>query len=123
MAPDNNHLGIGADRKLLLSDGPSVQGHRPSVDLLMKSAADSYGRQAVGVLLSGMGSDGAEGLKKIREAGGKTIVQDQTTSLIFGMPKEAILRGGAEIVSPVEKIALEIVLAVSAGEEPFQLFL
>ncbi len=123
MAPDHHHLEMGADQKLLLSDGPPVQGHRPSVDLLMKSAANSYGRQAVGVLLSGMGSDGAEGLKKIREAGGKTIVQDQTTSLIFGMPKEAILRGGAEIVSPVEKIALEIVLAASAGEEPSQLFL
>lgn len=116
LAPDNAHLEIGADKKILLSDGPPVRGHRPSVDRLMESAARSYGRQTVGVLLTGMGSDGAEGLKRIRAAGGKTIVQDEATSLVFGMPKEAILRGAAEIVSPLEKIPEEIVQATPVEE-------
>ncbi len=116
LAPDNAHLEIGADKKVLLSNGPPVRGHRPSVDRLMESAARSYGRQTVGVLLTGMGSDGAEGLKRIREAGGKTIVQDEASSLVFGMPKEAILRGAAEIVSPLEKIPEDIVQATPVKE-------
>ncbi len=113
LAPDDHHLEIGADKKTILSDGPPVRGHRPSVDHLMKSAAKSYGNQTVGVLLTGMGGDGAEGLKQIREAGGKTIIQDEATSLVFGMPREALLRGAAEIVSPLEKITEEIVRATS----------
>lgn len=113
LAPDNYHLEIGTDKNIFLNAGPPVRGHRPSVDQLMASAAHSYGRQAVGVLLTGMGSDGAEGLKKIREAGGKTIVQDEATSLVFGMPREAARRGAAEIVSPLEKIADEIVDATA----------
>src|SRR3989338_5421088 len=68
LAPDNAHLEIGAGKKILLSNGLPVRGHRPSVDRLMESAARSHGRHAVGVLLTGMGNDGAEGLKKIREA-------------------------------------------------------
>lgn len=113
LAPDNYHLEIGTDKNILLNVSPPVRGHRPSVDQLMESAARSYSRQAVGVLLTGMGSDGAEGLKKIREAGGKTIAQDEATSLVFGMPREAALRGAAEIVSPLEKIADEIVDATA----------
>ncbi len=116
LAPDNAHLEIDTDKKILLSSSPPVRGHRPSVDRLMESAARSYGRQTVGVLLTGMGSDGAEGLKRIREAGGKTIVQDEASSLVFGMPKEAILRGAAEIVSPLEKIPEEIVQATPVEE-------
>ena len=116
LAPDNAHLEIGAGKKILLSNGLPVRGHRPSVDRLMESAARSHGRHAVGVLLTGMGSDGAEGLKKIREAGGKTIVQDEASSLVFGMPKEAILRGAAEIISPLEKIPEEIVQATPVEE-------
>ncbi len=117
LAPDNYHLEIGAKKNILLSDGPSVRGYRPSVDRLMESAANSYGRRAVGVLLTGMGSDGAEGLKKIREAGGRTIAQDEATSLVYGMPREAALRGAAEITSPLEKIAEEIVEAACAEEK------
>lgn len=113
LAPDNYHLEIGTDKNILLNARPPVRGHRPSVDQLMESAAHSYGRQAVGVLLTGMGSDGAEGLKRIRESGGKTIVQDEATSLVFGMPREAARRGAAEIVSPLEKIADEIVDATA----------
>lgn len=111
LAPDNYHLEIGPSKNILLKDSPPLRGHRPSIDRLMESAAHSYGRYAVGVLLTGMGSDGAEGLKRIREIGGKTITQDQATSLVFGMPHEATLRGAAEIVSPLERIAEEIIAA------------
>jgi two-component system chemotaxis response regulator CheB len=104
---------IGPDRNIRLSDSLPVRGHRPSVDRLMESASHSYGKRAVGVILTGMGSDGADGLKKLRDAGGLTIVQDEATSLVYGMPREAALRGGAEIISPLEKIAEEIVEAIS----------
>jgi len=111
LAPDNHHLEIGTGRTVVLSDGEAVRGHRPSVDRLMESAAQHYGRRAIGVLLTGMGSDGARGLKKIREAGGRTIAQDEASSLVFGMPREAILCGAPEVVCPLEKIAEEIVEA------------
>jgi two-component system chemotaxis response regulator CheB len=117
LAPDNHHLEIAQGMKLVLTSGPPVRGHRPSADRLMESAAEVYGRRAIGVLLTGMGSDGAEGLKKLRDAGGRTIVQDEATSLVFGMPREAILKGAAEIVSPLDKIADEIVRAVCQIEE------
>jgi two-component system, chemotaxis family, protein-glutamate methylesterase/glutaminase len=116
LAPDNHHLRIGPDRNIVLSNGPPIRGHRPSADELLESAAKSYGEQATGVLLTGMGSDGAEGLKRIREAGGRTIVQDEATCVVFGMPREAILRGAAETVSPLEKIAEEIMQATSTEE-------
>jgi len=114
LAPDNHHLEIGRDNEIILEDSPPVKGHRPAIDQLMESASRVYGRGAIGVLLTGMGSDGAKGLKKIREAGGRTIVQDEATSLVFGMPREAILLGAAEIVSPLERIAEEIVQAIPA---------
>lgn len=117
LAPDNHHLEIGQGKKIILAGGPPVRGHRPSADRLMESAAAVYGRRAIGVLLTGMGRDGADGLKKIREAGGRTIVQDEATSLVFGMPREAILKGAAEIVSPLDKIADEIARAVSQMAE------
>lgn len=117
LAPDNYHLKFDRNRRLVLNDEPPIRNHRPSVDYLMKSAAASYGKRTIGVLLTGMGNDGAEGLKQIREAGGKTIAQNEATSLVFGMPKEAIARGAAQIVSPLEEIASEIVRA-ALGEEP-----
>jgi two-component system chemotaxis response regulator CheB len=116
LAPDNAHLEFGEGAKIFLNDSLPVRGHRPSVDWLMESAAGLYRRRAVGVLLTGMGSDGAEGLKKIREAGGRTIVQDEATSLVFGMPREAASRGAAEIISPVERIAEEIVKVAPVQE-------
>ncbi|MGH7828883.1 MAG: chemotaxis-specific protein-glutamate methyltransferase CheB, partial [Candidatus Binatia bacterium] len=113
LGPEDHHLEIGRDRKISLSDSAPIRGHRPSVDRLMESASLSYGKNAVGIILTGMGSDGADGLKKLRDAGGTTIVQDETTSLVYGMPREAALRGAAEIISPLEKIADEIMEAIS----------
>ncbi len=117
LAPDDRHLEIGGGRILSLNTEPPRGGHRPSVDRLMESAARVYGPNLLGVLLTGMGRDGAAGLKSIREAGGRTIVQDEATSLVFCMPREAILNDAAEIVSPLEKIAGEIVEAIQPTVE------
>lgn len=84
----------------------------PSVDVTMHSILESFGRRTVGVLLTGMGSDGAEAMVTIRKAGGITIAEDESTAVVFGMPREAIERGGAEIVAPANHIANEIIKAV-----------
>ena len=99
IAPVNFHL-IVAEGKLVLDDGPKILNQKPSVDALFTSAAEWYGERVIGVLLTGMGRDGAEGCRKILEKGGTTLVQDRETSAIFGMPKAAIDIGGAsEVVS------------------------
>ena len=94
VAPSLRHL-VCADRRLVLDDGPPVANQKPSVDRLFETAASSFGERLAGVLLTGMGSDGAAGCVRIKEGGGLTLVQDEASSLIFGMPKAAIERGGA----------------------------
>lgn len=84
----------------------------PSVDVTMQSALEVFGRRTIGVLLTGMGCDGAAAMVKVREAGGWTIAEDKSTAVVFGMPREAIERGGAEVVAPSHQIAKEIVRAV-----------
>jgi two-component system chemotaxis response regulator CheB len=93
-----------------VAPGPKVNGHCPSVDVLMRSAARHAGPWAVGVLLTGMGGDGAEGMKAIRAAGGGTVAQDEATSVVYGMPREAVRRGGTESVAPLDDIARHILL-------------
>jgi two-component system, chemotaxis family, protein-glutamate methylesterase/glutaminase len=117
LAPDDCHLEIAPGKSLTLSAEAPLGGHRPSVDRLMESAASVYGADVLGVLLTGMGRDGAQGLKKIRDAGGRTIVQDEATSLVFGMPREAIRTGAAELVRPLDKIAESIVQAIQPKGE------
>jgi len=87
---------------------PPYDSHRPSITLIMKAAAEVYGSGVLGVLLTGMGKDGAEGLKSIKSAGGRTIVQDEETSAVFGMPKEAIENNAADHVLPINRIAKQI---------------
>jgi two-component system chemotaxis response regulator CheB len=82
-----------------------VSRHRPSIDVLFRSVAQAAGGSATGVILTGMGDDGAAGLAEMRDAGAYTIAQDETTSVVFGMPKEAIARGGVEEVLPLGKIS------------------
>jgi len=115
VAPGDRHLEVGRSGdqyRLRVSDGPPVNRHRPSVDVLFRSVATAAGRDAVGVLMTGMGMDGAAGLLAIRAAGGRTIAQDAATSVVFGMPNEAIKRGAAERIAPLEQIATEIMTLV-----------
>ncbi|MEO1528373.1 MAG: CheB methylesterase domain-containing protein [Planctomycetota bacterium] len=87
---------------------PSDVHHRPSVDIMMKSAVETFGHNTIGVLLTGMGSDGAEGMVEIRNAGGQTIAEDESTCVVFGMPAQAIQRGGAVHVLPSHRIAEKV---------------
>jgi two-component system chemotaxis response regulator CheB len=113
IAPGNRHLvlrhGSGFHMASVV-DGPLVNRHRPSVDVLFRSAAQSAGPNALGILLTGMGNDGAQGLLEMKKAGSVTLAQNEATSVVFGMPKEAITLGAVEkVVSPSE-----IVAAISA---------
>jgi two-component system chemotaxis response regulator CheB len=105
MAPDGLHLGISADGRVQLRADAPENGLRPSVSYLFRSVANAYGPRAVGVLLTGMGKDGACELKLMRERGALTIAQDRDTSVVHGMPGEAIRLGGAGYVLPPEKIS------------------
>jgi two-component system chemotaxis response regulator CheB len=86
-----------------------VSRHRPSVDVLFRSTAQAAGRNALGMLLTGMGDDGARGLLEMRQMGSPTVAQDEESSVVFGMPKEAIQRGAAGRVLPLSRMATEIV--------------
>jgi two-component system chemotaxis response regulator CheB len=90
-----------------------VSRHRPSVDVLFRSAARTAGSNALGIIMTGMGDDGARGLLEMRQAGAATIAQDEVSCVVFGMPKEAIALGGAERVMPLDTFAREIVRAGS----------
>ncbi len=107
IAPGDRHLRVGRSGGqyiALLDDGPPVNRHKPSVDVLFDSVAAAAGPNATGVLLTGMGDDGASGLLAMRHAGAGTIAQDEATSVVFGMPKEAIKRGAAMRVLSLEAI-------------------
>jgi two-component system chemotaxis response regulator CheB len=104
MACPDSHL-VLRQGKLRLTQDPEQHSCRPSVDVLFASLAQELGADCAACLLTGMGRDGAEGLLAIRRAGGRTIAQDEATSVVFGMPREAILLGAAEQVLPLEKIA------------------
>jgi two-component system, chemotaxis family, protein-glutamate methylesterase/glutaminase len=106
IAPDNHHLGVdSAGRVRLTEEKLAYKHHRPSINYMFDSIARSYGRGALGVLLTGMGEDGAEGLSEIRKAGGRTIAQDEDSCVVFGMPKSAIALGVVDRVLPLNKIA------------------
>ena len=108
VAPGNRHLVLrrrDAHHVVELMDGPPVCRHRPSVDVLFRSVAQVAGASAVGIILTGMGDDGAEGLGEMRQAGATTIAQDERTSVVFGMPGEAVRRGAAAEVLPLSEIA------------------
>jgi two-component system, chemotaxis family, protein-glutamate methylesterase/glutaminase len=108
IAPGNYHMLLrrsGARYYVQVKTGPMVHHQRPSADVLFKSVADYAGANAIGIILTGMGADGAEGLLKMREAGARTIAQDEQSCVVFGMPKEAIKLGAAEKVVSLEQIS------------------
>jgi two-component system chemotaxis response regulator CheB len=107
LAPGDYHMSVvrsGANYAVRVSQEAAVNRHRPSVDVLFDSCARELGGNAVGVILTGMGDDGARGLKAMRQAGARTIAQDEATCVVFGMPREAIAQGGAEQVLPLLQI-------------------
>ena len=119
LAPDNAHLTIDESHRVRLIDEPPLGGHRPSGTTLLRSVGEHYGARGMGIILTGMGNDGAEGMAALKAAGGKTIAQDQSTSVIFGMPKTAIDLGAADLVLPLSKIAPEIVKFAATSMREF----
>jgi two-component system chemotaxis response regulator CheB len=98
----------GAQYHVEVIDGPLVNRHRPSVDVLFRSVAKSAGANALGVIMTGMGDDGAAGLLEMRNVGARTLAQDEESCVVFGMPKEAIKRGGVQRTLPLDAVAAEI---------------
>ena len=112
IAPGNKHMLLqrsGARYHVSIKDGPLVSRHRPSVDVLFRSAALHSGANAVGIIMTGMGDDGAKGMLEMKRAGAKTIAQNEETCVVFGMPKEAIALGGVDTVIPLNAIPAAII--------------
>jgi two-component system chemotaxis response regulator CheB len=109
VAPTEWHLRVSKERTVELKDDPPRNGLRPNGDILLESVAEHYGKNAIAVILTGMGRDGASGMRQVKLQGGKTIAQDEKTSTIFGMPKAAIDAMAVDRILPLERIADEIV--------------
>lgn len=121
IAPGNFHCVVnnsGQDLIVNIMDGPLVSRHRPSVDVLFRSVAVSAGRNAVGVIMTGMGDDGAQGLLEMKETGAVTIAQDETSCVVFGMPREAISRGAVDFVLPLELLARQALDSLNSEPKP-----
>lgn len=101
----------GAHYLVEIRDGPPVSRHCPSVDVLFRSAAKAAGRNALGIIMTGMGDDGARGLREMRDAGASTIAQDAASCVVFGMPKEAIRLEAAERILPLNELSEAILRA------------
>ena len=115
IAPGGKHMLLrrsGGHYFVEIVDGPLVNRHRPSVDVLFRSVARAAGPSALGIILTGMGDDGARGLLEMRNAGARTVAQDEASSVVYGMPKEAVKRGGVERSVPLEEVDREIVRRV-----------
>ena len=122
IAPGHSHLMVdrdGARYVCRLSDGSPVNRHRPSVDVLFRSVAQQVGANAVGVILTGMGADGAQGLLEMRNAGAATVAQDEATSVVWGMPGEAVKLDATDAVLPLHRIAAKL-LEMVQGKSPLK---
>lgn len=123
IAPGNLHTMVrrnGAQYVVEVADGPLVSRHRPSVDVLFRSVAQSAGANAIGVIMTGMGNDGAEGLLEMKQAGAFTLAQDEASCVVFGMPKEAIERGAVDRVMALNQLAGAINNGRAADKAPLQ---
>ncbi|EJT04180.1 chemotaxis response regulator protein-glutamate methylesterase [Rhizobium sp. CCGE 510] len=113
IAPGDKHVLLerqGARYYVSVKTGPLVSRHRPSVDVLFRSAARSAGSNAMGIIMTGMGDDGARGMLEMHQAGAYTVAQDEASSVVFGMPKEAIAKGGVDRILPLDQIAREVLM-------------
>ncbi|HEX2957443.1 MAG TPA: CheB methylesterase domain-containing protein, partial [Chitinispirillaceae bacterium] len=118
IAPGNYHMIVkrsGARYFVEIKDGPAVFHQRPSVEVMFNSVAKYVGANAIGILLTGMGTDGAVGLKAMKQAGARTIAQDEKTSVVWGMPGEAVKIGAAELVLPLDRIADSALDIIESG--------
>jgi len=118
IAPGNNHMLLkrsGARYYVEVKTGPLVCRQRPSVEVLFNSVAQYAGRNAIGVIMTGMGADGAKGLLKMKEACATTIAQNEASCVVFGMPKEAIKLGAADEIVPLDTIARKIVACAQSA--------
>ena len=120
IAPGNLHMVLtrnGGTYAVRVKNGPRVHYQRPSVDVLFQSVAKCAGRNAVGVMLTGMGADGAKGMLAMKEAGARTLVQDEGTCVVYGMPKEAVKLGAADEIVPLPKIPRAIISVLERGNQ------
>jgi two-component system chemotaxis response regulator CheB len=124
IAPGNQHLLLsrsGANYTVQLSDGPPVSRHRPSVDVMFRSAANCAGKNCVAIIMTGMGDDGAAGMRELHNEGAFTLAQDEESCVVFGMPKEAIARGGVDEVVPLSALSGRLLGWLSAqGKRGFR---
>jgi two-component system chemotaxis response regulator CheB len=119
LAPGNFHMVLrrsGAKYFVNVKDGPFVHHQRPAVDVLFNSVAQYAGPNAIGVIMTGMGADGASGMLKMKEAGAQTIAQDEASCVVFGMPKEAIKIGAVDRIVPIDRIPQEIIRLINYSE-------
>lgn len=117
IAPGGRHMQLkrsGAQYRVEVHDGPPVNRHRPSVDVLFRSVAAHAGANAIGIIMTGMGDDGARGLLEMHQAGARTLAQDEASCVVFGMPKEAIARGAADEIVPLDAMGTRL-LQLSAA--------
>jgi two-component system chemotaxis response regulator CheB len=118
IAPGGRHMLLkrnGAQYHVDIVDGPPVSRHRPSVDVLFRSVAKCAGRNALGIIMTGMGDDGARGLKELHDSGARTLAQDEESCVVYGMPKEAVKLGAVDRVLPLDEIYTEILRALQGG--------
>jgi two-component system chemotaxis response regulator CheB len=112
IAPGDYHMIINKyandGYRILTNKEPPVTGHRPSVNVMMSSVAESGHKCVIAVMMTGMGNDGSDGILKIKENGGKTIAQDESTCIVYGMPKSAVKIGAIDTITPLNNIAAEI---------------
>ena len=123
IAPGDAHLVLvrsGANYVAHLSDAPPVNRHRPSVDVLFRSAAQNAGKNALGVILTGMGRDGAQGMLEMQQAGAYTFAQDEASCVVFGMPREAIATGGVSEIAPLAEMTRRVMARLNSMGERTQ---
>jgi two-component system chemotaxis response regulator CheB len=122
IAPGSSHMKVrktAAGCQILLEGSPLVNGHRPSVDVLFRSVAEEYGDSATGIIMTGMGSDGTQGLEEIKAAGGWTIAQDEETCAVYGMPRIAVERGCVNEVVSLRDMATYLTLKIGRAENSY----
>lgn len=113
LAPGGLHMTLNRNGDIQLADGPTVNGVKPAVDVTMMSAAAAFGERVLAVILTGMGHDGRDGSRAVKQAGGRTIVQDEATCIVYGMPRSVVEAGLADVVLPIDQIADGISQALS----------